>query len=86
MDGRFITVDVCSCQAAMVLLEHSQSPVYQCMAQVDQMKTTVKAKRKGLLASMRDMPDHNLSVSPGPFSQWRMGVRVPVRVPASVGS
>lgn len=31
------------------------------------MKATVKAKRKGLLASMRDMPDHNLSVSHGPF-------------------
>ena len=51
------------------------------------MKATVKAKRKGLLASMRDMPDHNLSVSHAAFSQFAyMGVRVPARVPASAGS
>lgn len=29
---------------------------------VDQMKAAVKAKRQDLLAGMRDMPDHNLSV------------------------
>jgi len=31
-------------------------------AMVDQMKAAVKAKRQDLLAGMRDMPDHNLSV------------------------
>ncbi len=50
-----------SCPQLQVAMHVLQAELLY-FAMVDSMKAAVKARRSDLLASMRDMPDHNLSV------------------------